>query len=89
MTTESTATTSAPATAAKKPAKRKAKSARKPAKRKMAKPGKGKLTKAGKTSLVIWVDAKQGAFVKRLAKKAGVSQADFFRKKLGIPTSKK
>lgn len=54
----------------------------------MSKPGHGKLTKQGKTSLVIWVDKKQGAYVKAQAKKAGVSQADFFRKKLGIRPSK-
>lgn len=84
MTTESTTTTSAAST----PSKPRKKAARKPAKRKMAKPGKGKLAKAGKTSLVIWVDKKQGAYVKAQAKKAGVSQADYFRRKLGIPVSK-
>jgi hypothetical protein len=76
--------------AAKKAAKRKA--TKKPAakaKRAAKSAGGSKAKgKGGKSSFVIWVDAAQAKFIKAKAAKAGMTQADYFRKALKLPPAR-
>ena len=82
-----TSSASSDSSSSEAPAKKK----KAPAKKAKARTGKssGAKGKGGKTSFVIWVDAKQGRFIKAKAKAAGLSQADYFRRALKLPTSAK